>query len=100
MASAKCSRHVPCVFLALTWYLAVGYPEVLWNVRGNKWTVLSFLVLGFASARLAGPRRRSLIDVPLDGRMCFALFTGFLLRGLVTLLLNCPELSRISHWLT
>ena len=87
---------LPGALLALTWYFAVGYPEVLWNLPANRWSILSFLGLGFASARLVGPRRRKWIDVPLDGRIVFALFTGFLLRGLFTVWLNCPEFRRIS----
>jgi hypothetical protein len=89
---------LPGALLALTWYFTVGYPRGLWNLPSHHWAVLSFLALGFASARLVGPRRRKWIDVPLDGRIGFAFFTGFLLRGFFTLSLNCPEFRRISQW--
>lgn len=89
---------LPGALLALAWYVSVGYPRGLGNVPWLPWAVLGFLALGYASARLVGLRRRKWIDVPLDGRIGFAVFSGFLLRGLFTLLLNCPEFRRILQW--
>jgi hypothetical protein len=76
---------LPGAVLALTGYLAVGSPEKAW----------SCLVLFWASAQLVGPRRQVRIDLPLDGRIIFALFTGFLLRGTSILLSNLLEFGRL-----
>lgn len=86
---------IPGATLAATWYFAIGRSPDLWNVTARPWSVLSFVALGFLTARLVGPPRiRWIHSIPLDGRLVFALFTGFLLRGALIVFMNCLEIKR------
>jgi hypothetical protein len=64
----------------------------------NHWVVIGFLALGFATARLAGLRKREWLDLPSDGRIDFALFTGFLVRGSTAPVSAFAEFGRIFQW--
>jgi len=90
---------VPGALLALTLRYAINYPQQFWNVRTNGWALLSFLILGWVSAWLAGPRRAGWIDIPLDQRIGCSLFLGYLFNGAIVLSLNCLECRRIFPWL-
>lgn len=97
------SGAVPGALLAWTWSYAIAYPRMTWRLPDFWASVLAplaLLVIGFMSSRFAGRGRGKLIDLPLDGRLGYALFSGFFVRGVFALLLNLPECRRILPWLT
>ena len=75
--------------LALGCYYLVGHPTIAGDSPENYWMLPILIALGFASARLSGLHGGRRIDIPLDGRLLLALSTGFLVRGVITLSLNC-----------
>jgi hypothetical protein len=91
---------LPGALLAWTWNYSISYPPLTWSLHANFWVRLPvLLLLGFVSGRLAGRAHKEPIDLPLDLRIGFALFTGFEVRGIVVVFSNMPEFMRFLHWL-
>jgi hypothetical protein len=81
---------VTLAVLASVGWIAAGRCYTTWSVESNSWAWLSFGTLGFCSAWLAGPTNTKWSrKMPLDRRLVFMLLTGFLIRGVWTLLNPC-----------
>ncbi len=86
---------LPGRLLPLVWGVSGAYPRSLPDIALPEWAVAAaFLALVLATARLAGPRLRRPFALRLDARVSTALFTGFVLRGLVALVLELIALLR------
>jgi hypothetical protein len=86
---------LPGRLLLLVWGAFGAYPRSLPDIAVPEWVAAAaFLALVLATTRLAGPHRRIRFKLQLDARVSSALFTGFLLRGLATLVLELITVLR------
>ena len=71
---------LPGALVAMAWYGSV-HCFLAFEPISHPWAIPGALAPGAVAALFAGPRRGKWIDIPLDGRIGLALFTGFLIRG-------------------
>jgi hypothetical protein len=75
---------IPGALVTWLWITSITCPQITVNLLIQSLLIVTAIGLGYTCQRLARPRGHKHIDIPLDKRIVFALFSGFLVRGFIT----------------
>jgi hypothetical protein len=88
LQTRRAAGVVPGAIVTWLWITSILYPPITVKPAAHIFVRIFLILLaaglGYTGQRVAGANGRKRIDIPLDKRIVYALFSGFVMRGVIS----------------